>query len=436
MDRMKQTTRLPTTTGAHTPAARQGAGQPAPPAPSVAPAPQGIQPPNRMHSLPHAVPPARMHKRHWRIIGWFLAFVVLPTAVAAWYLYARAADQYVSTLGFVVRSESAPTGADILGGVTALSALSGTSSSDTDILYEYLQSQTLVAAVNDWLDLGALWGAPHPVDPVFAYDPAGTIEDLHSYWPRMVRVAYDAGTGLITLDVHAFDPQSAQRIARRIEAESSRMINALMGIARSDRLAHARAELARAEARLTAARQALTTFRARNNMVDPLQDLEGEIGVIHQLQAQLAEEMIALDMLRGQTSGGGTDRRAQATDARIVQGENRVAIIQERIAAERRKFGSQNGDGRDYAGLTGEYERLAADRDMAQAAHATTLAAYDITRSEAQRQSRYLAAYTTPTLAQSSTYPNRPMLIAMIATALTLAWSVITLVGYSLRDRY
>ena len=388
-----------------------------------------------------AAPPARLHKRHWRVILGFLLMVLVPTCLAGAYLYTRAVDQYVSTLGFVVRSETAPTGADILGGMTGLSALSVGSSSDTDILYEYLQSQTLVAAVDRALDLDQLWGNPHTIDPIFAYNPSGTIEDLHRYWPRMVRIEYDSGGGLITLNVHAFDPNAAQDIIQQIELESSAMINRMMGIASNDRIIHAQSELTRAENRLGLARAALTTFRARNNMVDPRADLEGEIGIIHQLQAQLADEMIGLDMLRGQqntvpASGQGT-RRAKVTDARVTQGQNRVAVIEARIKAERRKFGpSTDGGRRDYATLTGEYERLAADRDMAQAAHMTTLAAFDVARAEAQRQSRYLAAYTAPTLAQSSTHPNRPLLIALFAMALTLGWSVITLIGYSLRDRY
>jgi capsular polysaccharide transport system permease protein len=359
-----------------------------------------------------AVPHAHLRKRHLRVVLGFLGMVALPSLLAGVYLYLRAADQYVSTLGFVVRSESAPSGADLLGGMTGLSALSGGSSSDTDILYEYLQSQTLVGAIDDQLDLKKRWGGPHKRDPIFAYNPDGLIEDLHSYWPRMVRVIYDSGSGLITLNVHAFGPQSAQDITRAIERESSRMINDLMEIARGDRISHAQAELTRAEVRLTGARGALTMFRARNNMVDPLQDLQGEIGVIHQLKTQLAEEMIGLDMLRGQQSTaadatqttGQTRRKTKVTDARIIQGENRVAIIENRIAAERRKFGADaDGVGRDYATLTGDYERLAAGRDMAQASHMTALAAYDVVRAEAQRQSRYLAAYTAPTLAQSST---------------------------------
>lgn len=398
------------------------------------------------HAVPtphhYTVPPsARLHTRHWRVVWGFILMVVLPSALAGVYLYTRAADQYVSTLGFVVRSETAPTGADLFGGITGLAALSGGSSSDTDILYEYLQSQTLVNAVDDTLDLDNLWGRVHRRDPIFAYDPSGTIEDLHGYWPRMVRITYDSGAGLITLDVHAFEPQAAQDIIRQIEVESSAMINRLMGIARSDRIANAQRELTRAEDRLRDARSALTTFRARNNMVDPLKDLEGEVGIIHQLQAQLVEEIVALDVLRSRQkadpSTGQNARRIKATDVRVEQAQNRVAIIEQRITAERRKFGTNpDGSGRDYAKLTGDYERLAADRDMAQSAHMTTLAAYDVARAEAQRQSRYLAAYTAPTLAQSSTHPNRPMLIALLATALTLAWSVITLIGYSLRDRY
>jgi capsular polysaccharide transport system permease protein len=72
-----------------------------------------------------AVPHAHLRNRHLRVVLGFLGMVALPSLLAGVYLYLRAADQYVSTLGFVVRSESAPSGADLLGGMTGLSALSG-----------------------------------------------------------------------------------------------------------------------------------------------------------------------------------------------------------------------------------------------------------------------------------------------------------------------
>ena len=55
---------------------------------------------------------------------------------------------------------------------------------------------------------------------------------LVRYWPRMVRVDYDAASGLIDLRVLAFAPQDATRIAEEIFAESSAMINALSSIPR------------------------------------------------------------------------------------------------------------------------------------------------------------------------------------------------------------
>ncbi|WP_238705132.1 hypothetical protein [Parasedimentitalea marina] len=58
--------------------------------------------------MQHIRPPAaasRTRGRHRGIALSFLLAVVLPFAVATWYLYERAADQYASYLGFSVRTE-------------------------------------------------------------------------------------------------------------------------------------------------------------------------------------------------------------------------------------------------------------------------------------------------------------------------------------------
>ena len=83
--------------------------------------------------------------RHWLLLGSFLLIVVLPAALWAWYLWARASDQYVSTVGFSVRKEDMTPSIDLLGGFMPLAGGSG--ASDTDILYEYIRSQEIVAAI-------------------------------------------------------------------------------------------------------------------------------------------------------------------------------------------------------------------------------------------------------------------------------------------------
>ena len=87
---------------------------------------------------------ARIRSRHRLLVASFALIVLLPILIAAAYLWGKAADQYASTVGFSVRREEAGAAIDMLGG---LAGLSKSSSSDTDILYEYLRSQKLGARV-------------------------------------------------------------------------------------------------------------------------------------------------------------------------------------------------------------------------------------------------------------------------------------------------
>jgi len=378
-------------------------------------------------AAPPPVPRARMKRRHWAVIWSFLAIVILPSVLAAWYLWTRAADQYSSDIGFSVRTEE--TGATMNGLLGGLTALSGSSSKDTDILYEFLQSQKLVADMDRDLDLTALWSKPGG-DPVFVYDASGTIEDLVAFWNRMVRIDYEAGVGLIEIRVLAFDPADATLIAETLFTKSTEMINQLSAIAREDAIRYAREDLATAVERLKVARQAVTAFRVQYQIVDPSSDIQTQTGLLGTLQAQLAEAMIDVDLLADTTRAG---------DPRLVQAQRRVEVIENRIAAERDKvaLGAAPQDGADttLAALVGEYEGLAVDREFAEQSYVAALATYDVALGEARRKSRYLAAFVVPTLAESSQFPKRGVILAVVALFLVLFWAISVLVAYSLKDR-
>jgi capsular polysaccharide transport system permease protein len=352
--------------------------------------------------------------------------VLAPAATGIWYLYGRAADQYASTTGFAVRTEEASSAVDILGG---LSNLSSASSSDTDILFEFIQGQQLVTGVASDLDLRAYWSRPHDTDPIFAFEPGGTVEDLIDYWGRMVRIDYDGGTGLIELRINAFDPDEAQAIAQAIFDRSAAMINELGTIARQDATRYAREELTGAVERLKQAREAVTAFRSRNQIIDPTLDLQGQMGLLQTLQAQLASALIELDLLRSST---------RENDPRISQAQLRIDVIERRIEDERDKISVGTGtgaEGNDYVALLGEFERLTVDREFAEAAYVAALTAFDAAQAEAQRQSRYLAAYVEPTLAEEARYPRRGTLAALLTGFLLLSWAILMLLYYSVRDR-
>lgn len=370
--------------------------------------------------------------------------VLAPLAVTVFYLFAIAKDQYATTFGFAIRSENTSMASNLLGGLASLSGAS--SSSDTEILYEFIQSRALVEEVQQELDIARLYSEPK-TDPYFAYHEGGSIEDLVGYWQKMVHVSHAANSssGLLEITVKAFQPEDALNIANAIVASSTEMINRLSSVARDDATRYAREDLDMALDRLKTAREALTRFRSTNRIIDPSASLEGQLGLLNSLEARLADAIIQQNVLL---------QTAQENDPRVVQLRNQIPVIQRLIEGERRKFGlgsdpssapSSNDSteidtgsvpaGEDYSKIVGEFERLSVDVEYARQSYIAAQTAMDSAIAEAQRKSRYLATYAPPALPSSPEYPRRMQLSLMTAAFLTLLWSVGVLIYYSLRDR-
>lgn len=371
-------------------------------------------------------PAARASKRHWGVMGAFVGIVIAPVVATALYMYGVAQDRYASTMAFTVRSEEGAAASDLLGGLS-LGLSGGGTGNDSDILYEFIHSQEIVRAIDAELDLRTKFSQGHDRDPLMTFDPSGTIEDLTAFWERMLRLSYDGSSGLMEIRVLAFTPEQAQEIAKAVLAESTRKINALSDQAREDATRYASEDLTRAEERLRDVTEKMMTFRITNEIVDPQADIQGQMGLLATLQAQLAEALIEFDLISD----------AGSNDPRIAQAQRRIDVIQARIDDERNKFGATAPEtgGSSYAQTIAEYERLTADRLFAEQAHMAARTAFEASQAEAQRQSRYLAAYIQPTLAERADFPQRGLTVGMVALFAFLLWAIGSLAYYALRDR-
>lgn len=417
------------------------AAQPAPtPAPAAAPTPpSAVVPIPARPALPQAAPPqpaappltpvagrARVRRRHRGLFLSIALVILLPLALTALYLFGMARDQYASLTGFTIRQEETSSASDLMGGLAHV--FGGGSPGNADLLFEYVQSQEIVERIDARFDLMGHYTADWPADPVYSLWPTATIEDLVWFWGRMVNVTYDKSSGMMLAEVRARDPQSAQTIARMIVEESEVMINRLNETARRDTTRNAEADLDAAVARLRVAREALAEFRVRTQIVDPQADIQGRLGVLNNLQQQLAEALIDHDLLL-QTS--------EASDPRVRQAQRRIDVVRNRITEERRTFAEQDVtvDQTEYPRLIAQYESLLVDQGFAETTYQAALMALDAARSNATRQSLYLASFIQPTFAQRAAYPDRVVILALAAFFLTLLWSVLALIYYSLRDR-
>lgn len=382
--------------------------------------------PDQGQAVPPPVAPAA---RPRRVSGVWLSFgllVLLPCLLCAAYLTLAAQDRYVSEAGFTIRQEEGGMASDLLGGMTQILGPPG--AGNADLLFEYLRSQDMVVRLEDRLGLRAHYARNWPQDPLFALPPEGTMDQLVRFWNRALRVSFDRNTGLLLLEVRANDPGFARELAQAVVAESERMINQLNAQARRDRLQNARADLAAAESRLRAAREAMAAFRAATQIVDPDADLQGRMGVLNNLQQQLAQSLVEHDLLELITD----DR-----DPRMRQAQRRIEVIRARIAEERRTFTTQDMTvaETDYPRLIARYEGLRADQHMAEQGYNAAMRAWDLAQSQAERQTLYLALFVPPTLSEEPGHPQRLLLLGLTALFALLIWALAVLSWHSLRDR-
>lgn len=383
-------------------------------------------PPSAHVHVASTVAPARIRRRHIGIVLSILLLIALPVGLVAGYMTLFAKDQFASTTGFTIRKEETGSASEIVGGLAQI--VSSGSTGNADLLFEYIQSQEIVEKVNARIDLYAHYSKDWGRDPVFSIWPGATIEDLRWFWRRMVRITFDRATGLIMIETRARDAETAREIARHIVLESETMINLLNDKARRDSMVNAQADLEDSVERLRSSREAMAAFRARTQILDPLADIQGRMGVLNNLQQQLAQALVDYDLLL---------QSADPNDPRSRQAKRRIEVIEQRIVQERQSFAAQDVtvDNTDYPQLLAQYESLRVDQEYAEQTYRAALTAVDSARSNAERQQLYLATYINPTLAQRAEYPQRLLIIALTLVFASLAWMISALVYYSLRDR-
>jgi len=364
----------------------------------------------------------RWKLRHVILSLSFVLLVVLPVALSAYYLYFRASDQFHSRSAFSVRSEDSANPLELLGAFTQTGA---SSTPDSEIIYDFLMSQTLVELINSEMDLGTIYNRPEH-DPVFALGSNPSIEDTLSYWERVVSASVDANTGVLEIEVRAFTPEDATRVAESIIAHSADLVEDLSLVAREDAMRYTLEDVAKAEARLREMRRQIRDFRTTYQIIDPEADVQSQVGILGALQSRLAELLIELATISSYSDG---------TDPRLPNIQRRVDAIRMQIENERAAVGSHSEEGKPLSLIIGEYEELLVDLEFAQNAYVAALAAEEQARVEANRRSKYLAVHIPPTRAQESIYPERPQLLLVILACAFATWGVLVMIYYNVRDR-
>ncbi len=366
--------------------------------------------------------PHKKPKAIWkRIPTGFLLVVALPTLIAAIYYLGIASPRYVSEARFVVRS--ANVGQPSAVGLALQGVGFSTGMNDAFAVHEYMSSRDGLKELQQQFDVNKILARPGS-DFITRYPrpwESRTEESLYKAFQRFMTVGYDAGTGISTLRVEAFDPRDAQNLNKALLASGETLINRLNERASNNAVRDAQAALERAHAEVAASQQALTALRNNAQFIDPRLAAAESSGVINGLLVTIAQ----LRAERAQIA-------AEAPSSpQLPILDNRIAAYERQVAEARAKMA---GDATSLANKIGPFEELTLRREIADKQLAQATAALLSAEQEARRQKLYLERIVEPSLPDKASEPRRWRSILTVLASALLFYGVGWLIWAGIRE--
>lgn len=389
---------------------------PNPPAPTVPNPPPAAPSPGAARA--HAAEVRRARSR--KLLARLAVFVGVPTVTAGIYYGTVATPQFESYATFTVQSsEIRPT----VGMEGLLAGITAGGGQDALAVRDYALSRDMLTLLDEkdgfighYQDKSRDWFSRLASDASF--------EDAYEYFGSKVYADYNQTSGAITLRVRAFAPDKAKAFADRVLTSSEEMVNRLSERQRRDRTRWAESELKLAEGRLQAARKALVEVQHKHKDFSPLQTAGAAIEIRTQLEAELAKARAELMQLKSYMNDNAPQVRAA---------NEKVRALAAQAAGESRRL----IDPKDKGGLTSsllDFEAAASEKELAEKAYASSLAALELARADADRQHRYLAVVSGPSKPDESTYPHRIRSVVAAFVLSFLLLGVASLVGAAIRE--
>lgn len=351
----------------------------------------------------------------------FVVIVLAPTLGAILYYGLIASDVFVSESRFVIRSPQRQAQTGLVGALLQGNPLTR-SQDDTYSVHDFILSRDALRELDEKLGVRKLYSSPS-ADPIGRFPGLEwdrSFEAFHRYWQKKATVEFDPASSITVLRVRAFTAEDSQRINDLLLQMGERLVNDLNERSRRDLVTFAEREVKLAEDKVKDAALALSAFRGRQAIYEP--DRQATL----QLQgvAKIQEELLATETQLAQL------RRVSPANSQIAALGAKADMLRRAIAAENAKVTGGGG----FSARAPDFQKLALEKEFADRQLASTLAALEAARSEAQRKQLYLERLVKPNLPDDAVEPRRIRGIFTVFVLGLIAWGVASLLVASVRE--
>ncbi|AQQ19241.1 hypothetical protein [Burkholderia cenocepacia] len=353
----------------------------------------------------------------------FALTVALPTLLAVVYFGVVASDVYVSESRFVVRSAQRQNQTSVVGAL-----LQGTgfarAQDDTYPVIDYIQSRDALRELNHNNYIADAYGNHGDFISHFSRSLDDSFEALWKYYGKHIVTAdLDTTSAITTLKIRAYTAKDAARINEDLLEMSERLINRMNERAAVDTVRFAQQQVNEATNKAKDAAAALASFRNAHTVFDPERQSALQLQQISALQTQMFGEQTKLSQLQS----------LSPQNPQIPALKTSIESIQKQIQDA---TGGVTGGKASLSNKAAKYARLELDAQFADKQLASTMAALENARADAQRKQLYLERLVQPNTPDIAIEPKRIRSIFEVFALGTIAWGILTLLLAGVREHH
>jgi len=357
-------------------------------------------------------------------LQFFVAIIIIPTLITVFYYGIFASDVYIAEAKYALRQNTQTQVSGLFESMLSGGSVSESPGEDTNIVRDYIHSREMIVALDQALSIRDHYSSD-TIDFISRFDAGDSQEKFLAYFRNMVELGIDTTTNISTLRVRAFDPSVSHQIAQTIIKLSEELVNSISSRIVEDSLQFARAEVEAAETRVRAASTAMTRFRSDTNSINPGEETKAVLGIITELESQLAVARTQLIEAQGYM-------QRSSPQVQVLRGK--VDALEKQVIDERKRLSNDGETGVNYTTLIDSYQPLLLEQELATKQYASTLASLEVARIEAQKQQRYLLPFVPPQIPDEAVEPKRLKSIITVFLGLCIIYAIGGLIWAAIKD--
>lgn len=354
----------------------------------------------------------------------FLALVVLPTLLFAFYQIVWATERYESQAKVTVQQPDSTATMDASMAILSGLGVSNSSTSDTELIKTYIYSNDMLKYLEKEVDLRSHY-TNSDIDVFSRFKEDGSQEELLDYYLKHVTIDINDKSGVVSIYTQAFTPEFSQQLANKIVKRAEWYINSIGHQLAQAQLTFIRGEHELVENKLNKAQAELLTFQQRYHLLDPTAEGAAMQQIAYQLEGLISTKETELKGLRHVMS---------ANAPRVVATQNELNALRAQLNNERERLAQTGEESLPVSEIMAKFADYKIKVELALQAFTSSQVSLEKSRIEAYRQLKYLVVVEDATLPQDSKYPDVFYNISLFAILAAMLFAIGRIVQSTIRE--